>query len=55
MENMIIGVAFFGAVIYLVSVFRKQFSAKSSGCASCSGNCKTANFDVKDNIQKPIL
>ncbi len=45
MENVIIGVAFLGAVAYLINIVRKQFSAKSSGCASCSGNCKVTDFE----------
>jgi hypothetical protein len=45
-ENIIIGIVFLGALAYLVNVIRKQFSAKSSGCASCAGNCKaTIDFD----------
>ena len=40
-ENIIIGIVFMGALIYLGGVIMKQFSAKSSGCASCAGACKT--------------
>lgn len=39
-ENIIIGIIFIGAVAYLANVVRKQFSAKSTGCAkNCGGAC----------------
>ncbi|CAH0995347.1 hypothetical protein EMA8858_01468 [Emticicia aquatica] len=47
-ENIIIGLVFLGALFYLGNNIRKQFSAKSSGCAGCGGNCKTTNFDFVD-------
>ncbi len=53
-ENIIIGIAFLGAVAYLINVLRKQFSAKSSGCASCSGNCKVTDFGEIENKFKHL-
>lgn len=45
-ENIVIGLVFVGAVAYLVSTVRRQFSAKSSGCASCSGNCQVSKIEI---------
>lgn len=45
-ENIIIGIVFLGALTYIGNMVRKQFSAKTSGCASCSGNCKITNLDL---------
>lgn len=45
-ENIIICIVFLGALTYIFSMVRKQFSAKTAGCASCSGNCKVTNFDL---------
>ena len=43
-ETIIIIIIFLGALVYLGNVIRKQFSAKSGGCASCTGSCKV-NID----------
>jgi hypothetical protein len=45
-ENIFIGLVFVGAVVYLINTVRKQFSSKSSGCASCSGNCQVSNIEI---------
>ncbi|WP_409012640.1 FeoB-associated Cys-rich membrane protein [Emticicia oligotrophica] len=45
-ENIIIGLVFAGAVVYLVNTVRKQFSSKSSGCASCAGNCQVSKIEI---------
>jgi hypothetical protein len=44
-ESIIIGVVFIAAIGYLMNKVRKQFSEKTSGCASCSGNCKVSVFE----------
>jgi hypothetical protein len=44
-ENIFIGFVFVGALAYLVSTVRKQFSSKSSGCASCAGNCQVGKIE----------
>lgn len=46
-EKVIIGLVFLGALVYLGNVIRRQFSAKSGGCANCTGNCKVPNFDLE--------
>ncbi len=45
-ENIIIGLVFVGAVVYLINTVRKQFLEKSSGCASCSGNCQVSKIKI---------
>jgi hypothetical protein len=44
-ENIFIGFVFMGALAYLVNTIRKQFSPKSSGCASCEGNCQIGKIE----------
>ncbi|WP_337041239.1 FeoB-associated Cys-rich membrane protein [Emticicia sp. 17c] len=39
-ENIIIGVVFLGALVYLGNMVRKQFTAKSAGCAKGCGTCQ---------------
>ena len=45
-ENIFIGLVFVGAVAYLVNTIRKQFSSKSSGCASCKSNCQVSKIEI---------
>jgi uncharacterized membrane protein len=45
-ENIFIGLVFLGAVAYLVNTIRKQFSSKSSGCASCTSNCQVSKIEI---------
>jgi hypothetical protein len=48
-ENLIIGFVFLGAVVYLFTVVRKQFSTKSAGCAKgCGGACSTTESEKTD-------
>lgn len=48
-ENLIIGLVFLGAVVYLFTVVRKQFSTKSEGCAKgCGGACSTTEAKKTD-------
>jgi hypothetical protein len=44
-ENIFIGFVFVAALAFLVSTLRKQFSSKSSGCASCAGNCQVGKIE----------
>ncbi|MDJ1504150.1 FeoB-associated Cys-rich membrane protein [Xanthocytophaga agilis] len=53
-ENIIIGIIFFSALVYLFTVVRKQFSTKSTGCAKgCGGACSTIDFKkIEAEMQK---
>jgi hypothetical protein len=43
-EQIIIGIVFLIAIIYLVNMARKSFSNKQTGCAKGCGTCSPADL-----------
>ncbi len=52
MENLLIGILFLSAVIYLSRLVYRQFTVKNVGCANnCGGGCG-AKISLHDGIEK---
>jgi hypothetical protein len=50
MENIIIGILFLTALIYLFRIVYRQFTVKNTGCAkNCGGACG-AKFEIPEKV-----